>query len=116
MVRKKTEEVKIEEKPKKISQEEYEKKVIGLAKQGLTSEKIGEVLRREKIHPKEFNGKISQILKKENIYINPDVKNVSEKLERIKKHYEKNHQDKRAKREKDRVLAKHRILEKHSKN
>ncbi len=105
-----TEEEKPVEKPKKISQEEYEKKLVELAKTGLTAEKIGETLRRQEIHPKEFKGTISQILKKENLYVNPDLKNVQEKLERIKKHNETNHQDKRSKREKDRVFAQTRKL------
>ena len=37
------------EKSKKISQLEFEKKVIELAEKGLTSEKIGEELRQQKI-------------------------------------------------------------------
>jgi ribosomal protein S15P/S13E len=98
---------------KKISQEEFEKKVLELAGKGLTSEKIGEELRRQKIHPKEYNGKISKILKDK--YINPDLKNVEEKLERIKKHYSKNKQDKRAMREKDRIFAQLRKLKKYFK-
>jgi len=100
-------------KSKKISQEEFEKKVIELAGKGLTSEKIGEELRRQKIHPKEYNNKISKILKDK--YINPDLKNVEDKLERIKKHYSKNKQDKRAMREKDRIFAQLRKLKKYFK-
>jgi len=95
-------------KPKKISQEEFEKKVIELANKGLTSEKIGEELRQQGIHPKEYDKKISKILKDK--YIIPDLKNVEEKLERIKKHYEKNKQDKKAMREKDRIFAQFRKL------
>src|SRR3989344_7359663 len=84
---------------KKISQEEYEKKIIELAKQGLTSEKIGETLRNSGIHSKEHEGKISFILKKNKLYVNPDLKNITEKMENINKHYIKNKQDKRAMRE-----------------
>jgi ribosomal protein S15P/S13E len=97
-------ETETKEEVKKLSQEEYEKKVLELAKTGLTSEKIGEKLRREGIHPQEFKGKISQILKEQ--YVNPDLKNVNEKFTRIQQHYEKNNQDKRAKREKDRFFSK----------
>ena len=100
-------------KAKKLSQKDYEKKVSELAKKGLTSEKIGEELRKQGIHPKEYNRKISKILKDK--YINPDLKNVEVKLERIKKHYEKNKQDKRAMREKDRVFAQLRKLKKYFK-
>jgi len=95
-------------KPKKISQKEFEKKVIELANKGLTSEKIGEELRQQGIHPKEYDKKISKILKDK--YIIPDLKNVEEKLERVKKHYEKNKQDKKAMREKDRIFAQFRKL------
>ena len=49
------------------------------------------------------NKKISKILKDK--YVNPDLKNIQKKLEKIEKHIEKNRQDKRAKREKDRVFA-----------
>ena len=103
----------VNEKVKKISQSEFEKKVIALAEKGLTSEKIGEELRQQKIHPKDYDKKISKILKEK--YINPDLKNVEEKLERVKKHYEKNKQDKRAKREKDRIFAQLRKLKKYFK-
>ena len=48
---------------KKLSDKDFEKKVIELAKKGLTSEKIGETLRKENIHPKEYKKKISKILK-----------------------------------------------------
>lgn len=100
---------------KKITQKEFEKKVLELAEKGLTSEKIGEKLRQEKIHPKDFEKKISKILKENNKYENPDLKNVEKKLERIKTHYQKNKQDKRAKREKDRVFSQVRKLKKYFK-
>ncbi len=99
---------------KKITEAEYEKKVLELSK-NLTTEKIGEALRKEGIHSKEFKKKISQILKEKGTYINPDLKNVEEKLERIKKHYEANPQDKRSKREKDRVFSQRRKLKKYHK-
>ncbi len=102
-------------KTKKISESEFEKKVIELSKKGLTSEKIGEKLRQQGIHPKEYSKKISKILKEKDFYINPDLKNVEKKLERIKKHYETNKQDKRAKREKDRIFSQVRKLKKYLK-
>ncbi|MAG79188.1 hypothetical protein CMI40_02325 [Candidatus Pacearchaeota archaeon] len=100
-------------KSKKISQLDFEKKIIELSKKGLTSEKIGEELRQQKIHPKEYNKKISQILGDK--YVNPDLKNIKEKLERVKKHSEKNKQDKRAKREKDRIFSQLRKFKKYFK-
>ncbi len=98
---------------KRISQKEFEEKVLEFAAKGLTSEKIGEELRKQSIHPKEFEKKISQILGEK--YINPDLKNVGAKLERVKKHYEKNKQDKRAMREKDRIFAQLKKLKKYHK-
>jgi ribosomal protein S15P/S13E len=94
----------------KISKEEFEKRVLELADKGLTAEKIGEALRKEGIHPKEF-GKISRILG--NKYVSPDEKNLQEKLDRIEKHCAKNKKDKRAMRDKERISAKLRRLRKY---
>jgi len=99
------------EETKKPSQEEFEKKVIELAEKGLTSEKIGEALRKEGIHSKEFNKKISRILG--NKYVNTDEKNIQKKLERIEKHFEKNKKDKRAMRDKEKISARLRRLKKY---
>lgn len=107
---KKTTKAKKQEK-KKLSETELEKKVVELAKTGLTAEKIGEKLRKEGIHTREHGAKISKILKKNNLWVNPDLKNVSEKLEKITKHYSKNKQDRRAMREKDRFFSHKRKLE-----
>lgn len=98
-------------KTKKLTQKAYEKKVLELAETGLTSEKIGQKLRDEGIHPSEYEGKISKILGDK--YVNADLKNVEEKLERIKTHFESNKQDKRAKREKDRIFSQLRTLKKY---
>ena len=109
---------KIEKEPKKqkkITQEEYEKMILDFAEKGLTSEKIGEQLRKKGIHTKEYDKKISKILKEKGKYINPDLKNVEEKLEKIKNHYEKNKQDKRSMRDRDRTAAKLRKLKKYHK-
>ncbi len=103
------------EKSKKITQSEYEEKVIELAKKGLTSEQIGEELKKQKVYSKDYSKKISKILKEKNIYKVPELKNVEKKLEKVKKHYEKNPQDKRAMREKDRIFAQLRKLKKYFK-
>jgi len=97
-------------KTKKVSKEEFERKILELADKGLTSEKIGEMLRREGIHSKEF-GKISKSLG--NKYINPDEKNIQENLEKLEKHLVKNKGDKRAMRDRVRVSAKLRRLKKY---
>jgi len=95
---------------KKLSEKEYEKKVIELAKTGLTSEKIGEAMRKEGIHSQEHEKKISKILKGKSLYINPDLKNVEAKLQRLKKHYQNNKQDKRALKDREKIFGRLRKL------
>ncbi len=111
----KAKEPKIEKKSKKISQTQFEKKVIELAEKGLTSEKIGEELRQQDIHPQEYNKKISNILKEKEMYVNPDLKNVEAKLQRIEEHSQKNKQDKRAIRERSRIFSQVRKIKKYNK-
>jgi len=101
-------------KPKKLTEAEFESQVLALAKEGFTAEKIGEQLRKQGTHSKEYSKKISKILKEKNQYTNPDLKNIEAKLERVKKHYLENKQDKRAKREKDRIFSQLRQLKKYS--
>lgn len=100
-------------KPKKLSQKEFEKKVLELENKGFTSEKIGEILRQQSIHPKEYEKKISKTLKEAGKYVNPDLKNVEKKLEKIKTHYAKNKKDRGAMRDKDRIFAQLRKLKKY---
>ena len=104
-----------EKKPEKIklSWEEFEKKIKELAEQGLTSEKIGEKLKKEGIYSREFGKKISEIMGDK--YSPPDILNIQNKLEKIKKHIEKNKQDKKAVREKDRIYSQLRKLKKYFK-
>ena len=91
-------------KTEKISEKEFAAKVIELAEKGMTSEKIGEALRQQGIHPKEY-GKISRILKEKGIYQIPEIKNIQEKLNRVTLHKEKHIQDKRAMRERERIVS-----------
>jgi ribosomal protein S15P/S13E len=106
-------EEKTEKKAKRKTAEEFEKKVIELAESGLTAEKIGEALRKEGIHSKEYGKKISKILGHR--YIQPDEKNIQKKLENLEKHTAKNKNDKRAVRDKQRASAKLRRLKKYFK-
>ncbi len=101
------------EKPKKTTQEEFEKKVLALAKKGLTSEKIGEELKKQNIHSKVYKKKISEILGEK--YEIPDIKNIETKLRKIATHSEKNKGDKRAMRDKERISARLRRLKKYFK-
>lgn len=102
-----------QETSKKLTQEEYEKKVIELSNKGLTSEKIGEELKKHGVYSLEYNKKISKILGEN--YLNPDLKNVEEKLKKIEQHLEKNKQDKKAKRERSRVFSQIRKIKKYTK-
>jgi len=102
----KQKEEKTEKKPvkAKITEKEFESKVVELAEKGMTAEKIGESLRHEGIHPREY-GKISRILKAKGIYVIPEIKNIQEKLNRVTLHKEKHIQDKRAMRERERIVS-----------
>jgi ribosomal protein S15P/S13E len=108
---KKTEETETKETiHKKLTAEEYEKKVVELAKSGMTSEKIGETLRKEGIHPLEYDKKISKILKKHDLYSSPDLKNIQTKLESLDKHFQNNKQDKKAKKDREKIYGNFRKL------
>ena len=115
-ITKKDKEKKIKEKKiKKVSQAEFEKQVTELAEKGLTSEKIGEELRQQGIHPQEYEKTISKILKEKNAYVAPDLKNVETKLQRIENHIKNNNKDKRAIREKSRIFSQIRKIKKYEK-
>jgi ribosomal protein S15P/S13E len=107
---KKAEESKKESLHQKLSEEEYEKKVVELAKNDLTSEKIGEALRKEGIHPQEYSKRISQILRKHGLYSSPDLKNIQAKLEGLDKHFQSNKQDKKAKKDREKIYGNYRKL------
>ena len=105
MVKKKTE--KSEEKSEKgkpswlkYTEKDIEGIILKLAKQGMTSEKIGLSLRDSYGIPttKVYNKKISQILKENKIYEDSTLKNLKGKQEVLRKHVEKNKQDKKTKR------------------
>jgi ribosomal protein S15P/S13E len=102
-----------EKNTKKLTLEEYEKKVFELSEKELTAEKIGEELKRNGIHPKEYEKKISKILKDK--YISPDLKNTEEKLRKIEQHLKKHKQDQKAKRERSRVFSQVRKIKKYQK-
>ena len=94
----------------KPTQEEFEAKVLEFAEQGLTSDKIGEKLRKEGIHPKEYKKKISKILKDKGKYINADLENVEKKLKNLENHYKRNRQDKNALKQREKIFARVRKL------
>ncbi len=75
-----------------------EELIIELAKKDLTSEKIGFVLKGQEICAKSAGIKISKILKKHNLYQDADFKNLTNNVEKLKKHLERNKHDYKAKR------------------
>jgi small subunit ribosomal protein S15 len=80
----------------KLTEAEIEKKVIELAKQGNTSEKIGLILKKEndvKRAKTTLGKKISKILRDNNLYVSPDKKNLTDQVEILKKHLGKNKLD-----------------------
>jgi len=95
---------------KKLTAEEYEKKVVELAKNGMISEKIGEALRKEDIHPQEYDKKISEIMREHDLYSSPDLKNIQAKLESLDKHFQNNKQDKKAKKDREKIYGNFRKL------
>ena len=84
----------------KYNEKDIEAVILKLGKQEMTSEKIGLVLRDSYGIPSSriLGKKIGKILKENNLYKNADLENLKSKLEKIKKHLEKNKQDQRAKR------------------
>jgi ribosomal protein S15P/S13E len=102
----KEEDAKKPAKPKKLGKTEIKEKIVELAKKGATAEKIGLELKKLGIKKTDYPKKISQILRDEKLYNDPELQNVQKKLEKIKKHFETNKQDKRAKRESSRYHSK----------
>ena len=84
----------------KIKSEEVEDLVVKLSKEGNTSEKIGLILRDQYGIPttKLYGKRISQILMEKGITQSADLVNIEKKFERIKKHLEKHHTDRKSKR------------------
>jgi small subunit ribosomal protein S15 len=82
----------------KYTEEEVKAIILKLANKGLTSEKIGLVLRDQYGIPKSgiFNIKIRKVLQEKGKFQNPDILNLNEKLRRIEAHYSKNKQDKKS--------------------
>ena len=86
---------------------DLEKKVIELAKQGLSAEKIGLKLRDELGIPtlKVFKLKIKKILEAENLWQDPEIRNLNNKIDIFNKHSQKNIHDYKAKRSSVKTLS-----------
>jgi len=92
---------KLENKPVwlKYTEQEVKDIILNIIKKNpdITSEKIGLILRDTYGIPKTkiYGFKISQILKEAKLYKEPNLTNLTKKEEKLKKHLEKNKQDKR---------------------
>ncbi len=84
----------------KFTDNDIEAIILKLAKQGLTSEKIGLFLRDTYGIPttKLYGKKISQILKDNKLYKDSDLVNLEKKQYIIRSHLEKNKKDEKSKR------------------
>lgn len=84
----------------KYTKDEVEAIILKLADKGLTTEKIGLVLRDQYGIPKVkiYDIKISKILKEKQKYQEPTNINLKTKLQKIIDHYKKNKQDKNSER------------------
>ncbi len=84
----------------KYTQDEVKAIILKLSDKGLTAEKIGLTLRDQYGIPKTklYNLKIGKILKEKQKFEEPTALNLQKKLEKIKEHYKKNKQDKKAER------------------
>ena len=77
----------------KLTKEKYTDLVLELAKKGMSSEKIGLLIKKEhKIVPRSFE-KIGKILKKHNITNQPDKENLRKKVKILEKHSSSHKQD-----------------------
>lgn len=79
----------------KISPKEIEKIIVDLARQGNAPEKIGLILRDQHGLPKSklLGIKVGKILLKNKIDSNSESKNISNKIEKLKKHSQNNKHD-----------------------
>ena len=86
------------EKPE--TKEEVKKIIVDLAKEGKSSEKIGLILRdKYGVYAKNFDLKIGDVLRENDLWEDTDIKNVSKKLEDLERHLRENNHDYPAKQE-----------------
>ena len=112
MAKKKAEKAQEKKAQEPMNIEDIEKIVIELGKKGHHPAEIGSILKEKHgiYDIKVLGKKISKILKNAKINYKSDLDFVSEKLSKITNHYEKNKQDKTAKRELVRYVSKKKIL------
>jgi len=102
--------------PERAKVEDIEKIVVDLGKNGTTPAKIGLIL-KEKYgiqKAKLLGKKITKILKENKVEFKEDLHFTESKLKNIEKHFEKNKQDKRAKREISRYISLRRKIKRYT--
>ena len=84
----------------KYTEDEVKAIILKLADKGITSEKIGLILRDQYGIPKAkiYNLKIGEVLKEKNKFQEPALLNLQKKLEKIEAHYKKHIHDQKTKR------------------
>lgn len=84
----------------KYTEEEVKAIILKLGNKGITSEKIGLILRDQYGIPKVslYGLKIKQVLEEKEKFEEPTVKNLKSRLDKIVNHYKKNKGDKKAER------------------
>jgi small subunit ribosomal protein S15 len=84
----------------KYSEDEVKSIILKLAEKGVTSEKIGLILRDQYGIPKVklYNLKISKVLKEKGKYEEPTVINLTKKLQKLTEHNKKHKGDRKTER------------------
>lgn len=98
----------------KYSESEVREIILKIAEKNpeITAEKIGLILRDTYGIPKTkiFGFKIGDVLKEKGLYQNPDLKNISEKVTKLKKHLSKHKGDKKTGRSLIKTEARHKLI------
>jgi ribosomal protein S15P/S13E len=77
----------------KLTESEYEKKILELASKGMTSERIGLELKKEKVYSKDFKRRIGEVLQENNIRNEPDLDHLKAAVQTLEKHAKVHKQD-----------------------
>ncbi|MFW6283743.1 MAG: hypothetical protein ACOC1P_06895 [Minisyncoccales bacterium] len=99
-----------------LEKEDVRKIILDLAEEGKTSEKIGLILKEKYgVYAKNFDLKIGRVLREEDKWVDPDIKNVKKKLERLEENLRESKHDYPAKQAMFQKGAKLRSLKKYRK-
>jgi len=103
----------------KYSESEVKEIILKIVEKnpGITTEKIGLILRDTYGIPKTkiFGFKIGDVLKEKNLYQDPDLKNVGEKVIKLEKHLSKHKGDKKTGKSLIKTKARHKLIKEYLK-